>query len=186
MTIVFVNLHLKKWYNALCYQSFHLFGHHEKTSAVQIFTLVFSTISSLLQIVWALVHSLFLSRVSSQCPLFMTLGWINLHQWWYKALCYPSLHPALWPTNSFSKLIFLTYGSIADYIPLRDAIKKILNRKKLNFFWIFLPKGGGSYPIQKGFSRKLGKISKKSHVFGIFWVFFFVKEGGVWLNPKFP
>ena len=53
-----------------------------------------------------------------------------------------------------------------------------------------------SHQIQKGFSRKLGKISKKSHFFwifcrklGFFWIFF-VKEGGglaqskIFLNRK--
>ena len=70
---------------------------------------------------------------------------------------------------------------------------KISLTEKTEIFLDFLAeRGGGSHPIQKGFSRKLGKISKKSHFFwifcrklGFFWTFFRNGGGGVWLNPKF-
>ena len=76
-------------------------------------------------------------------------------------------------------------------------IQNFLNRKNSDFFGLFGRKGGGSHPIQKGFSRKLGKISKKSHFFWIFcrkleffWTFFRNGGGGlaqskIFLNRKF-
>ena len=76
-------------------------------------------------------------------------------------------------------------------------IQNFLNRKNSDFFGLFCRKGGGSHPIQKGFSRKLGKISKKSHFFwifcrklGFFWTFFRKGGGGglaqskIFLNRK--
>ena len=68
-----------------------------------------------------------------------------------------------------------------------------LTEKTEIFLDFFAERGGGSHPIQKGFSRKLGKISKKSHFFwifcrklGFFWTFFRNGGGGSGSIQNFP
>ena len=88
------------------------------------------------------------------------------------------------------------------------AESKISLAEKTEIFLdFFAERGGGSHPIQKGFSRKKWVLAEKTEIFWIFcpkgggvspnpkgfyqkklrfFRIFSPKGGGVWPNPKFP